>query len=99
MGLDFAIEELYASGWSTLDSTGCGCAPDGRLFPGLERIRQEFAAAGYDLTIRRIDLFDCFRAEWRLPSGQAVGAVVGREEPEAAVYALASMRRAAAHAA
>jgi hypothetical protein len=95
MGLDFAIEELYASGWSTLDSTGCGCATDGRLFPGLDRVRAEFAASGLELTIRRIDLFDCYRAEWRMPNGQAVGAVVGHNEAEAAVYALSQMRRIA----
>lgn len=96
MGLDFAIEELYASGWSTLDSTGCASAPDGRLFPSVDRVRREFTGAGLDLAIRRIDLFDCFRAEWRRPSGEAVGAVVGKNEAEAAVYALAQMRRAGA---
>jgi hypothetical protein len=96
MGLDYAIEELLGSGWSTLDSTGCSCTPDGRLYPGVDRIVREFSDAGYELTIRRIDLFDCCRAEWRLANGQAVGAVVGQSESEAAVYALAHMRRAAA---
>ncbi len=72
MGLDFAIEELYASGWSTLDSTGCGCGPDGRVFPGIDRVRAEFESSGLELTIRRVTLFDCCRAEWRLPSGQAI---------------------------
>lgn len=99
MGLEFAIEELYASGWSTLDSTGCSCGGDGRLFPSVDRVRAEFKAAGLELTLRRVELFDCFRAEWRLIDGQAEGAVVGRDEPEAAVYALAQMRRAAAHSA
>lgn len=99
MGLDFAIEELYASGWSTLDSTGCGCALDGRLYPTVERVRKEFEEGGLMLTIRRIDLFDCCRAEWRTLSGEAVGAVVGATEAEAAVYALAHMRRRAMPAA
>lgn len=99
MGLDFAIEELYASGWSTLDSTGCGCGADGRVFPGVDRVQSEFEASGLELTIRRMDLFGCFRAEWRLPNGQAVGAVVGQSEAEAAVYALSRMRRASAHVA
>lgn len=97
MGLDFAIEELYGSGWSTLDSTGCGCGPDGRLYPSVERARREFEGCGYALTIRRIELFDCFRAEWRLASGEAIGAVVGQSESEAAVYALAQWRRSTAH--
>lgn len=99
MGLDYAIEELFASGWSTLDSTGCSCAPDGRLYPAVDRVIAEFRSAGFELAIRRIELFDCCRAEWRLPDGQAVGAVVGQTESEAAVFALAHMRRAAAHCA
>ncbi|MBL8745370.1 MAG: hypothetical protein JNK58_03335 [Phycisphaerae bacterium] len=96
MGLDFAIDELYSTGWSTLDSTGCGCGADGRMFPGVDRVRAEFEASGFKLSIHRVELFDCYRAEWRLPSGEAVGAVVGQSEAEAAVYALSRMRRAAA---
>ncbi|MDX2115713.1 MAG: hypothetical protein SFZ24_08865 [Planctomycetota bacterium] len=93
MGLTFAIEELYATGWSTLESTGCEFDADGRLYPTVARIAREFADAGYALQIRRIDLFDCCRAEWRAPSGEASGAVVGQSEAEAAVYALAHFRR------
>ncbi len=98
MGLDFALDELYASGWSTLDTSGCSHAADGRLFPGMGRILREFEAAGFELSLRKIDLFDCFRAEWRTPDGAAAGGVVGRDESEAAVYALAQMRRTLAHA-
>jgi hypothetical protein len=95
MGLNYAIEELYASGWSALDSTGCGIAPDGRIYPGIERVQRDFTASGFLLTLSRIDLFDCYRAEWRTPAGDAVGAVVGQTQEEAAVYALAQMRRTA----
>lgn len=95
MGLDFAIDELYATGWTALDSSGCEHHSDGRSYPGLNRIRREFAAAGYDLSIRHIQLFDCYRAEWRDASGKAVGAVVGQSEAESAVYALSRFRRAA----
>lgn len=95
MGIDIAIDELYASGWSTLDSTGCEYE-GGRQYPSVELVTQEFERNGLILTIRRIELFDCFRAEWRTAKGEAVGAVVGQSDSEAAVYALAQMRRAAA---
>jgi hypothetical protein len=94
MGLEFALDELYATGWSDLDSTGCGHNTDGRGYPKPERVRQEFAAAGFDLTIRRIDEFRCYRAEWRdEETNEVAGGVVGHSEAEAAVYALAQLRR------
>lgn len=94
MGLDFAIDQLFATGWSALDTTGCEFH-GGRCYPGLGRVMREFAASGADLSLRRIDLFDCFRAEWRDAAGRALGGVVGQTEIEAAVYALAQFRRAA----
>lgn len=92
--LDFAIDELEASGWSTLDTTGLRFTPTGRAYPSVERVQREFAARGSQLVIRRMDLFDCFRAEWTNAQGQPAGAVVGQSEEEAAVFALASARRA-----
>jgi hypothetical protein len=92
MGLEFAIEELYATGWSALDSAGTRHL-NGRPYPEVARVRREFAGAGFDLTIRHVQLFDCYRAEWRDSSGAAVGAVVGRSDEEAAVYALSQLRR------
>jgi len=93
MGLDFAIDELYATGWSALDSANCAHHADGRSFPSVERVRREFAEAGYTLSVRHIQLFDCYRAEWIDADGKAEGAVVGRSESEAAVYALSQLRR------
>ncbi len=93
MGLDFAVDELYATGWSALDSAGCEHRTDGRAYPGVTRVADEFRSAGFDLTLRHVQLFDCYRAEWRDVSGQACGAVVGRVEAEAAVYALSQLRR------
>lgn len=93
MTLIYAIDELYKTGWSDLDSTGCAHASDGRAFPRVERVRREFADAGFELSIRHIVLFDCYRAEWRDASGRAAGAVVGQTEEEAGVYALAHLRR------
>lgn len=93
MGLEYAIEELYATGWTSLDSSRCGHAPDGRVYPCIGRVKDEFAQAGFSLNIRHIELFDCYRAEWTDASGVAVGAVVGQSEAEAAVYALSQLRR------
>lgn len=97
MSINFAIDALYAAGWSTLDSTGCITAPDGRVYPALDRLGREFAAVGYDLRIRRVEEFDCFRAEWSRPGSKADGAVVGETETEAGVYALAQTLRSLAH--
>ena len=93
MGLDFALDELYATGWSNLDPSGCIFHTDGRAFPSTERIKQEFAAAGFTFSIEHATPYNCYRASWATPGGGPTGAVVGRSEAEAAVYALAHLRR------
>ena len=93
MGLDFAIDELYATGWSSLDSSGCKHHVDGRTYPGIDAVKAAFRDAGFELTLRHVQLFDCHRAEWREAAGTPAGAVVGRTEAEAAVYALSQFRR------
>lgn len=92
MGLDFAIDELYATGWLPLDTTDCSRAPDGRAYPSVERARRELAQQGFELTVRHIPDFGCYQAEWA-EGGQPAGAVVGHSEEEAAVYALSQARR------
>ena len=94
MGLGIALDELLATGWSGLDSTGCAFDVDGRVYPTPARVQQEFAQAGFSLAVQKIDKYNCFRASWR-EVGQATdaGAVVSHSEPEAAVYALAQFRR------
>jgi hypothetical protein len=93
MGLEFAIDELYATGWSGLDTSGCEHHTDGRTYPDVARVRREFAESGFEFATRHVQLFDCYRAEWRDHAGDPAGAVVGRTEAEAAVYALAQLRR------
>ncbi len=93
MGLDFAIDELYRTGWDAADGSDCSPHTDGRAVPGIARVRREFHAAGYSLTVRQVPVFDCYQAEWRDASGSPCGAVVGRSEAEAAVYALSQLRR------
>jgi len=93
MGLDYSIDELYATGWLALDTSDCEHAADGRIYPSVDRVKKEFAQTGRTLTIRQVDLFDCYRAEWTDDTGAPVGAVVGQSEAEAAVYALSQFRR------
>ncbi len=93
MGLNHALDELRATGWSDLDSAGCAYDTDGRAYPTVSRVRQEFAAAGFELDISRVDQYSCYRASWRDAGGSDAGAVVGYTEAEAAVYALAQVRR------
>jgi len=92
-GLDLALDALYESGWNSIDSTNCDTHSDGRLYPALVRIQQEFMREGYELIVRFIQLFDCYRAEWADVNGSPIGAVVGATEIEAAIYALAQMRQ------
>lgn len=96
MGLDVAIDELYSTGWSALDSSGCDYHADGRSYPTLNRIEREFATLGLTLTMKHIQLFDCHRAEWSDETGTPLGAVVGQTPQEAAVYALSQARKAMA---
>jgi hypothetical protein len=93
MGLNFAIDELYATGWTALDSTGCEYHSDGRAYPTPPRVKKFFDEHGHELSIRHVQLFDCYRAEWREMQGRSTGAVVGQTEHEAAVYALSQLRR------
>ena len=92
MGLDFAIDELFATGWSALDTAGCASS-GGRWVPTVERVRDEFLRAGFTLSVRHVQLFDCYRAEWSDAQGLPAGSVVGQSEHEAVIYALAQLRR------
>lgn len=93
MSLDLAIDQLLDTGWSVLDTNDHEYSPQGRLFPTVERVEREFRAAGVDLEITRVDLFNCFRAEWTDPESGERHDVVGSTREEAAVYALARHRR------
>ncbi len=92
MGIEFAIDELYSSGWSTLDTTGCQFGPDGRVYPGMARIEREFRADGHDIAIAEVPEFGCFCAEWTADE-EKVGSVVSETAHEAAIFALARHRR------
>jgi hypothetical protein len=93
MGIAIALDELLATGWSGLDSSGCSFDSAGRAYPTVRRVQQEFASAGVELTITHVAAFDCYRAEWREAGGATMaGSTVSRSQEEAAVYALAQLR-------
>ena len=99
MGISIALDELLASGWSGLDSTGCSFDQTGRAYPNLQRVHQEFAATGFDLSIVHVAAFNCYRAEWREAGASTVaGSTVSSSQDEAAVHALAQLRRSLAAA-
>ncbi len=98
MSVTIAIDELYETGWSALDSSGCESGPDGRWYPSAATVAREFEAAGFSLSVTHIQLFDCHRAAWTDESGQPVDAVVGESEAEASIFALSRLRRAMASA-
>lgn len=99
MSLSIAIDQLCLTGWSTLDTSGCGYDAEGRVYPSLVRVRGEFARAGFELEVEHIVEFNCFRARWREAGTTGfAGSVAGVSEPEAAVFALAQLRRSLAGA-
>lgn len=100
MNLEISVDKLYETGWqpesgqlSSTPENGLERLADGRLYPSVLKIQQLFAGRGYELAIRYVQLFDCYRAAWTDSSGTAAGAVVGSDEREAAVYALAQLRK------
>ncbi len=95
MNLEFSVDKLYETLWAPEDKNGCEKLPDGRLYPSVMKVQAAFASRGYELAIRYVQLFDCYRAVWTDKTGAAAGAVVGADEREAAVYALAQLRRSA----
>jgi len=99
MGIAIALDELLSTGWSGLDSTGCSFDDSGRAYPSVQRVHQEFSSAGFDLSIAHVAAFNCYRAEWREAGSAAIaGSTVSRSQEEAAVHALAQLRRALATA-
>jgi hypothetical protein len=104
MNLDYAVERLYDTGWTPDESSSSSPSnqvetlPDGRLFPSVRAVENEFARAGLELSIQHTPKFNCYRATWRTPDADEnqnrSGTVIGACQREAAVYALAQLRQA-----
>jgi hypothetical protein len=105
MNLNYAVDSLLEAGWLPADQADLERLPDGRSFPSIVAVKREFERAGLQLSIRHNAAFKCYRATWA-PSGEKLdpghaademhGTVVGACEREAAVYALAQLRKAQA---
>src|SRR5690349_3809341 len=104
MNLTFAVDRLYATGWSPDGGTmELETLPDHRRFPSVPAVQREFARAGLELSIKHNLMFSCYRATWG-PVGETLdddraadeqhGTIVAACEREAAVYALAQFRAA-----
>jgi len=103
MKLEFAVDRLFQSGWvpGEGESTDSERLPDGRPYPSVLSVQNEFARAGLELSIKHNLMFSCYRATWA-PVGEpldpshavddAHGTVIGACQAEAAVYALALLR-------
>jgi hypothetical protein len=101
MNLDYAIDRLYETGWTPDMDVDLEAGADGRQFPSVKSIEQEFAREGLDLQIKHNLIFKCYRATWgskgeKLDPARAAdakhGTVIGACEREAAVFALAQLR-------
>ncbi len=100
MTLRYAVDRLYATGWTPEEcedvSHGDLSGGDSRLVPSVRAVRREFERAGLTLSIKHNIIFSCHRAEWADPADpERSGNVVGATELEAAVYALAMLRESA----
>ena len=101
MNLDYAIDRLYDSGWTPNMDGELEAGPDGRQFPSVKSIQDQFAQQELRLEIKHNLIFKCFRATWG-PQGEKLdpartadarhGTVIGSCEREAAVFALAQLR-------
>jgi len=104
MNLTFALDRLLETGWTASGQPNLEQLPDGRPYPGIAAVRDEFERAGLDLELKHNFMFNCCRATWA-PRGERPdpdhaederhGTVVGNCENEAAVYALAQWRASA----
>ena len=102
MSLAIAVDRLYTTGWLPDGAEAVPPADLDRLpaaglrFPTVAAVVRTFADVGLRLTVTHHLMFDCWRAAWRSVDGDTQGAVVGKCDREAAVYALAHLRSAAA---
>ncbi len=105
MNLTYAVDRLLESGWLPTAEMDLEILPDGRSYPAVLAVQQEFARAGLELSIKQNLIFNCYRATWA-PVGEPLdpshaaderhGTVVGSCQREAAVYALAQLKAAQA---
>jgi hypothetical protein len=95
VNLEYAIDRLYATGWTPAAAEDVETLADGRRFPSNEAIRREFEQSGLKLHVAYTPQFKCYRATWTasgVDGEEFRGTVIGACEREAAVYAFAQLR-------
>jgi len=101
MRLEYAVDRLSEGGWSPASDADLETLPDGRKYPSVLAVQNDFARAGLVLSIKHNLMFSCYRATWAprgeqpdpdIAEDQNHGTVVAACEREAAVYALAQLR-------
>jgi hypothetical protein len=99
--LTYAVERLLDTGWTPDQTAELDHLPDGRPFPSVLGVQQEFAKVGLELRIKQNLIFNCYRATWgpageplddHTPADERHGTVIGSCPREASVYALAQLR-------
>jgi hypothetical protein len=100
MNLHYAVDRLYEVGWLPEYDQPLEHLDDGRRYPSVQSIKDEFARAGLSLSIKQNLMFKCSRATWAPdheqidpshPADGTHGTVVGACEREAAVFAFAQL--------
>jgi hypothetical protein len=102
MSIAIAVDRLYESGWLPTEDIELERLPNGLRFPTVGAVQREFARAGLELSFKQNLMFRCYRAAW-IPIGESLdqtyeaddrhGTAIGNCEREAAVHALAQLRR------
>jgi len=93
MGNEFAVDDLYTTGWLPLDTSGCARDSQGRWYPTKSRIDRECEELGATISVDEAQKFGCVTASWNV-SDQSGRCIAGSTD-EALIHALGQARRAA----
>lgn len=93
MSNEFAVDELYTTGWLPLDTSECGRDSQGRWYPLRGRVDRECRELGGRVKVEEAQGFGCVTASWDV--GDSSGRCVAGSAEEALIHALAQVRRAA----
>ncbi len=93
MSNEFAVDDLYTTGWLPLDTSGCARDSQGRWYPTRSRISRECEDLGATIAVDEAQKFGCVTASWNV--NDQSGRCIAGSADEALIHALAQARRAA----
>ena len=93
MSNEFAVDDLYSTGWLPLDTSGCNRDSQGRWYPTKNRIDRECEEIGATIAVDEAQSFGCVTASWTM--GDESGRCIAGSRDEALIHALAQARRSA----